>query len=61
MSDSILFEVNLACCPRCKHPNVNVPEGYDDDTIIECPNPDCKFSARWYDFFGEGADKTQEQ
>jgi hypothetical protein len=38
-------------CPRCGSLNIEVPEDYNDDTIVTCP--DCGFKGRWADVFGD--------
>jgi hypothetical protein len=38
-------------CPNCGNPALLIPEEYNDDTIVTCP--ECDYKARWKDVFGD--------
>jgi hypothetical protein len=48
MTDRIVGPV-AGVCPICGDPNIEVPESYDDNTIIECAG--CRYRAPHAEFF----------
>jgi DNA-directed RNA polymerase subunit RPC12/RpoP len=38
-------------CPNCGNPALLIPEEYNDDTVVTCP--ECDYKARWKDVFGD--------
>jgi endogenous inhibitor of DNA gyrase (YacG/DUF329 family) len=51
-------EVPVAgACPVCGNPDVDVPEDYDEGTIVSCPK--CGHTAAWAKFFSEPTDPSE--
>jgi Zn ribbon nucleic-acid-binding protein len=56
MTDQRTFRV-AGGCPKCGNPDIQVPEDFEDSTIIECGK--CGYEAPHADFFATDDDDNE--